>query len=138
MGNFYFREKSLAVPKKIERGDPLGFFNIHSVAKQQKIEGGPFGEKIFRNKSLTMPKKTERGDPLVSSGMVCYVGKQEKPFWFSSLGQMVQFGAKIFCRTILVSSGGLKKTLTKSHDHSRLFSKEKRRLKNLMRSKKFF
>ena len=31
--------------------------------------------------------------------MVCYVGKQEKPFWFSSLAQMVQFGALIFCRT---------------------------------------
>ena len=46
---------------------------------------------------------------------------------------MVHFGAIIFCRTfgrtILVSSGGLKKTLTKSHDYSRLFSKEKRRLK---------
>ena len=76
-----------------------------------------------------MPKKTERVDPLVSPGMVCYAGKQEKSFWFSSLGQMVQFGAVIFCRTILVSSGGLKKTLTKSHDYSRLFSKEKRRLK---------
>ena len=47
-----------------------------------------------------MLKKTERGDPLVSPGMVCYAGKQEKPFWFSSLGQMVQFGAIIFCRTL--------------------------------------
>ena len=25
--------------------------------------------------------------------------KQEKPFWFSSLDQIVQFGAIIFCRT---------------------------------------
>ena len=48
---------------------------------------------------------------------------------------MVQFGAIIFCRTILVSSGGLKKTLTKSHDYSRLFSKEKRRLKKKKRTK---
>ena len=31
--------------------------------------------------------------------MVCYAGKQEKPFWFTSLGEMVQFGAIIFCRT---------------------------------------
>ena len=31
--------------------------------------------------------------------MVCYAGKQEKPFWFSSLGQIVQFGAIIFGRT---------------------------------------
>ena len=31
--------------------------------------------------------------------MVCYAEKQEKPFRFSSLGHMVQFGAIIFCRT---------------------------------------
>ena len=31
-----FRKKNLTVPKKTERGDPLGFSNIHSVAKQQK------------------------------------------------------------------------------------------------------
>ena len=40
-----------------------------------------------------------KGGPLVSPGMVCYAGKQEKPFWFSSLDQIVQFGAIIFCRT---------------------------------------
>ena len=48
-----------------------------------------------------MPKKTERGDPLVSPVVVCDAGKQEKPFWFSSLGQMVQFGAIIVCRTFV-------------------------------------
>ena len=78
----------------------MGFPNIHSVAKQQKIEGGPFGEK-FPEKSLAVPKKIGRGDPLVSPGMVCYEGKQEKPFWFSSLDQIVQFGAIIFCRTFV-------------------------------------
>ena len=36
---------------------------------------------------------------MVSPGIVCYAGEQEKPFWFSSLGQMVQFGAIIFCIT---------------------------------------
>ena len=46
-----------------------------------------------------MPKKTERGDPLVSPGTICYAEKQEKPFWFSSLGQMIQFGTIKFCRT---------------------------------------
>ena len=44
--------------------------------------------------------------------MVCYAEKQEKPFWFSSLGQIVQFGAIIFCRTILVSLCGLKRKAT--------------------------
>ena len=61
------------MPKKTERGDPLEFSNIHFVAKQQKIEGGPFGDKKkFRKKSRTVPKKTQRGDPIVSSGFVSY------------------------------------------------------------------
>ena len=51
--------------------------------------------------SLAVPKKIGRGDPLVSPGMVCYAGKQEKTFWFSSLDQIVQFGAIIFCRTFV-------------------------------------
>ena len=33
--------------------------------------------------------------------MVCYAEKQEKPFWFSSLDQIVQFGAIMFCRTFV-------------------------------------
>ena len=60
--------------RKTERGDPLGFFNIHSVAKHQKIEGG----KIFIfGKNLTVPKKTERGDPLGFSN-IHSVAKQQK------------------------------------------------------------
>ena len=62
------------MPKKTESGDPLGLFNIHSVAKLQKVKGGPFEKKISRKKCLRMPKKTERGGPLASSGIVCYVG----------------------------------------------------------------
>ena len=93
--NFFLEQKSHNA-KKTERVDPLGVFNIHFVAKHQKIEGGTLWGIFFRKKSLTMPEKTER--TLVSPGMVCYAGKQEKPFWFSSLGQIVQFGAIIFCR----------------------------------------
>ena len=48
------------MPKKTERGDLSGFLNIHSVAKQQKIKGGPFGGIVFE-KSLTMPKKLKGG-----------------------------------------------------------------------------
>ena len=29
--------------EKCKRGDPLGFFDIHCVAKCRKNEGGPFG-----------------------------------------------------------------------------------------------
>ena len=43
------------MPKKTERRNPLGFSNIHSVAKhQKKMQGGPFEEKKFRKKD---PKK---------------------------------------------------------------------------------
>ena len=121
--------------------DPLRFFNIHSVAKHEKIEenknfqfrekisqcrkklkggtlwdfstsilsqnikknaGGPFGEKFFfEKKSVAVPKKNERGESLVSPGMVCYAEKQEKPFWFSSLDEIVHFDAITFCRTFV-------------------------------------
>ena len=77
----------------------MGFSNIHSDAKHQKMQGGPFGEHFFFEKKSRSAEKNERGDPLVSPGMVCYAEKQEKPFWFSSLGQIVHFGAIIFCRT---------------------------------------
>ena len=46
--------------KKTER-DPLVFFNIHSVAKHQKIEGRPFGEFFFEKKSHNAEKKLKRG-----------------------------------------------------------------------------
>ena len=89
------------MPKKTERGDLLGFFNIHSVAKHQKNAGGTlWGKYFFRKKSLVVPKKNERGESLVSPGIVCYAVKQEKLFWFSSLDQIVHFDAIIFCRNL--------------------------------------
>ena len=63
----------------------------------EKLKGGPFG--VFHYPFCRKTSKKWRGDPLISPAMVCYAGKQKKLFWFSSLGQMVQFGAIIFCRT---------------------------------------
>ena len=34
-------------------------------------------------------------------GTVCYAGKQDKPFWFSSLCEMVQFDTIQFRRTFV-------------------------------------
>ena len=45
------------MPKKTERGDPLRFFNIHSVAKHQKNAGGTLWGKNFEKK---IPKKMSR------------------------------------------------------------------------------
>ena len=89
------------MPKKTERGDPLGFFNIPSVAKHQKNAGGPMGKKF-----LAVPKKIERWDALVSPGMVCYAEKQGKLFWSSSLlCNLTPYFVEL-SRTILVSSCG--------------------------------
>ena len=70
------------------------------------MQGGPFeekkfGRKKFRKKLSRSAEKNERGESLVSPGMVCYAEKQEKPFWFSSLDQIVHFDAIIFCRTFV-------------------------------------
>ena len=45
------------MPKKIERGDPLGFFNIHSVAKHQEKCRGTLWEKIFFEKKSRSAEK---------------------------------------------------------------------------------
>ena len=74
------------MPKKTEREDPLGFFNIHSVAKLQEIEGGPsVGNEVFLKKVA----QCRKNGPF---GLVRYCMLRGKPFWFSSLGQQVHFG----------------------------------------------
>ena len=45
-----------------------------------------------------MPKQLNEG-PFSLARYCMLRGKTGKPFWFSSLGQIVQFGAIIFCRT---------------------------------------
>ena len=107
----FFLEKSLTMPKKTERVDRLGVFNIYFVAKHQKIEGGPFGRKFFPEKSQC--RKKLKGGPFGLARYGMLRGKTGKTF-------LVQFARpnsaiwcnnilENFCRTILVSSGGLKK-----------------------------
>ena len=100
---FYFREKISQCRKKL-KGGTLWDFPTSILSQNIKKCRGPFEEKKFEKKDsekkcLAVPKKIERGDSLVSPGMVCYAEKQVKPFWSSSLGQMVQFDTIIFCRT---------------------------------------
>ena len=80
------------------------------------MQGGPFGEKNFRKKSLTVPKKMKGGTLWSRPGMECYA---EKLFWFSSLGQIVQFGAIIFGRTFKTYFGQFV-WIEKSHYNSRV------------------
>ena len=53
-------------------------------------------------------------------GMVCYAEKQGKPFWSSSLGQMVQFDTIIFGRTFKNYFGQFVWIEKKSHYNSRV------------------
>ena len=91
-----FSGKNLTMPKKTEKEDPLGFFNIHSVAKHQKKCRGPFGEKIFRKKSLAVPKKYERG---LWSRPVWYVTRKNKKNLF--LVQFARPNSAMWCNNIL-------------------------------------
>ena len=91
-----FWKQNLTMPKKTERVDPLGVFNIHFVAKHQKIEGGPFGELLFRVKKSQMPKKLKGGPfGLARYGMLH--GKTGKTF----LVQFARPNSAIWCNSIL-------------------------------------
>ena len=89
------------MPKKTERGTIWDFSTSILSQNIKKMQGGPFGENFFSKKKSRSAEKNERGESLVSPSMVCYAEKQEKPFWFSSLDQIVHFDAIIFCRTFV-------------------------------------
>ena len=121
------------------KGGPFEVFQHPFCRKTSKKNagGGPFGKIFFSKKKSRSAEKNERGESLVSPGMVCYAEKQEKPFWFSSLDQIVHFDAIIFCRTfvelfwsvrvdrkkrvtIIVAFHFMKRRLKKSHYNSRV------------------
>ena len=84
------------MPKKIEREDPLGVFNVHFVTKHQKIEGGPFGE-IFSGKKVSQCRKNQKGGPFGLARYGMLRGKTGKAF-------LVQFAwpnSAIWCNKIL-------------------------------------
>ena len=87
-------EKKSHNAKKTETGTLWGFSTSILSQNIKKLKGGNF----FSKKKSRSAEKNERGDPLVSPGMVSYVEKRGKPFWFSSLDQMIQFGTKNVCR----------------------------------------
>ena len=73
------------MPKKTERGDPLGFFNIHSVAKhQKKMQGDPLGKIFFsKKKSLSAEKKMKGGS--LWSRPAWYVTRKNRKNLFGSV-----------------------------------------------------
>ena len=83
--------------KKTERGDPLGFFNIHSVAKHQKNAGRPFGEKFFFEKKSRSAEKNERGEVFGLARYGMLRGKTGKTF----LVQFARPNSAFWCNNIL-------------------------------------
>ena len=67
-----------------QRVDSLGVFNVHFVAKHQKIEGGPFGGKIFSGKKSHNPEKKLKGGTLWSRP-VWYVTRKNRKNLFGSV-----------------------------------------------------
>ena len=74
----------------------MGFFNIHSVAKHQKIEGGPFGENVSEKKSRSA-EKNEKGGPFGLAWYGMLRGKTGKTF----LVQFARPNSAIWCNNIL-------------------------------------
>ena len=112
---FYSSQKTQKLDRIGAPGDLFGFLNIHSVAKhQKKLKAGLFGEKQFFQKSLTMPKKSGRGP--FSVARCCVMLIKGKNFYISvpcaKWSNLAPLGFVQLCRTILVSSCGLKKRVT--------------------------
>ena len=97
---FIFGKKISQCRKKLKGGILWDFSTSILSQNIKKCRGDPLG-KFFSKKKSRSAEKNERGESLVSPGMVCYAEKQEKPFWFSSLDQIVHFDAIIFCRTFV-------------------------------------
>ena len=73
--------------RKTERGDPLRFFNIHSVAKHVKIEENKNFH--YREKNITVPKKTERGGDPLGFFNIHSVAKHQKNAGGNPLGKKI-------------------------------------------------
>ena len=81
--------KKVSQCRKTERGDPLGFFNIHSVAKHQKIE---VEKNFYFRKKISQCRKKLKGDPLGFSNIHSDAKQQKKlkggPFGLARYGML--------------------------------------------------
>ena len=118
------------MPKKL-KGGPFGIIQHAFCRKTSKKCRGTLWGIFFSKKKVSQCRKKWKGKPLVSPGMVCYAEKQEKPFWFSSLDQIVQFGAIIFCRTFVELFWSVRVDRKKRVTIIVAFHFMKRRLKNI-------
>ena len=94
---FIFGKKSHKA-EKTERGDPLGFFNNHSVAKHQKnAEGTLWGNIFLSKKKSRSAENNERGGAFGLARYGMLRGKTGKTF----LVQFARPNSAIWCNNIL-------------------------------------
>ena len=115
-----FGKKSHNAEKKLKGGTLRDFSTSILSQNIKKMQGDPLEKNFFFEKKSRSAEKNEWGEPLVSPGMVCYAEKQQKTFWFSSLDQIVHFGAIIFCRTFIELFWSVHVDRKKSHYNSRV------------------
>ena len=111
------------MPKKLKGRTLWDFSTSILLQNSKKIEGGPFRGEIFFKESRTVPKKSEAWT--FWSRPVLYVTRET--FLIQFLGPTGTFWGFLNFVELLVElfwsvQVVLKKTLTKSHDYSRLFS----------------
>ena len=80
--------------EKTERGTLWDFSTYILWQNIKKLKGDSFGENFIFEKNSQCRKK-------LKGGMVCCAEKEEKQFWITSLGQMIQFGTIKICRTFV-------------------------------------
>ena len=119
-----FLKKVSQCRKKLKGGRILWDFSTSILFQNsKKIKGDPLNEKNSK-KSRTMPKKLKWGT-LQCRPILHDTRKKGKTFlvipWSNKYN--IKF-CRTFGRTILVFEVYQKKTLTKSHDYSRLFSRK--------------
>ena len=105
------------------KGDPLGGFQHPFCRKTSKIEGGTLWGKFFFPEKKSQCRKKLKGGPFGLARYGMLRGKTGKTFWFSSLSQIVQFGAIIFCRTFVELFWSVQVVLKNTEEST---SKEKR------------
>ena len=107
------------MPKKL-KGGTLWDFSISILPQSiKKLKGGPWGF-FFENSHNA---KKMKGGPFSLSRYSMLRKKEEKPFWFSSLGQMSQFGTIKLSRTFMNYFGQfvwIEKKRKKRHYNSRV------------------
>ena len=110
------------MPKKLKGRTLWAFLTSIQLQNSKIIERGTHWWKKFEQKSHSVEKNL-KGDPLVSSGIVCYAGNL-----FGSVPCANRYNlafSQNFTELLVELFWSLQvvlKTLTKSHDYSRLFS----------------